>query len=76
MELALGLSELYFGRESGMWLSLGGFQEKGPDDSHLYNTHVVIDDSGKLGAHIEKYICKFNFHICDENFLSEIFANG
>lgn len=35
-------------RESNIWLSLGGFQEKGPDDSHLYNTHVLIDDSGRI----------------------------
>jgi hypothetical protein len=30
----------------------------------------------KLGAHIEKYICKFNFHICGKNLLLEIFANS
>ena len=54
MELALGSSELYFGRESGMWLSLGGFQEKGPDDSHQYNTHVLIDDSGKVRSSYKK----------------------
>lgn len=35
-------------RESNIWLSLGGFQEKGPDDAHLYNTHVLVDDSGKI----------------------------
>ncbi|BBM99953.1 deaminated glutathione amidase [Marchantia polymorpha subsp. ruderalis] len=33
-------------REAGLWLSLGGFQEKGPDAGHLYNTHVVLDDAG------------------------------
>ena len=54
MELALDLSELYIGRESGMWLSLGGFQEKGPDDSHQYNTHVLIDDSGKVRSSYQK----------------------
>jgi len=54
VELALDLSELYFGRESGMWLSLGGFQEKGPDDSHQYNTHVLIDDSGKVRSSYQK----------------------
>ncbi|XP_020085651.1 nitrilase-like protein 2 [Ananas comosus] len=35
-------------RESNIWLSLGGFQEKGPDDSHVCNTHVLVDDSGKI----------------------------
>lgn len=35
-------------RESSIWLSLGGFQEKGSDDSHLRNTHVIIDDTGNI----------------------------
>lgn len=35
-------------RESNIWLSLGGFQEKGPDEAHLYNTHVLVDDSGNI----------------------------
>ncbi|XP_072986038.1 deaminated glutathione amidase, chloroplastic/cytosolic [Typha latifolia] len=35
-------------RESNIWLSLGGFQEKGPDNAHLSNTHVLVDDSGKI----------------------------
>lgn len=35
-------------REAGLWLSLGGFQEKGPDDKHIYNTHVLLDDSGNI----------------------------
>ncbi|KAK8958037.1 hypothetical protein KSP39_PZI001238 [Platanthera zijinensis] len=35
-------------RESNIWLSLGGFQEKGPDDSHIHNTHVLVDDSGSI----------------------------
>ncbi|CAN6463194.1 unnamed protein product [Victoria cruziana] len=35
-------------REFNIWLSLGGFQEKGPDDKHLYNTHVLIDESGSV----------------------------
>ncbi|GJM95607.1 hypothetical protein PR202_ga12369 [Eleusine coracana subsp. coracana] len=41
-------------KESGMWLSLGGFQEKGPDDSHQYNTHVIIDDSGTIRSSYRK----------------------
>ncbi|GAA0161799.1 hypothetical protein Leryth_008653 [Lithospermum erythrorhizon] len=35
-------------RESNIWLSLGGFQEKGSDEAHLRNTHVLIDDSGNI----------------------------
>ncbi|XP_039136158.1 deaminated glutathione amidase, chloroplastic/cytosolic-like isoform X5 [Dioscorea cayenensis subsp. rotundata] len=35
-------------RESNIWLSLGGFQEKGPDDNHLHNTHVLVDDTGSI----------------------------
>ncbi|GFP85656.1 nitrilase-like protein 2 [Phtheirospermum japonicum] len=35
-------------RDSNIWLSLGGFQEKGSDDSHLHNTHVLIDNSGNI----------------------------
>ncbi|XP_058098353.1 deaminated glutathione amidase, chloroplastic/cytosolic [Magnolia sinica] len=41
-------------RESNIWLSLGGFQEKGPDDAHLYNTHVLVDDSGKIRSTYRK----------------------
>ncbi|KAG9453716.1 hypothetical protein H6P81_006620 [Aristolochia fimbriata] len=35
-------------RESNIWLSLGGFQEKGPDEQHLYNTHVLVNNSGTI----------------------------
>ena len=41
-------------RETGIWLSLGGFQEKGLDDKHLCNTHVVIDDAGKIKSTYKK----------------------
>ncbi|XVF23745.1 hypothetical protein REPUB_Repub13aG0065700 [Reevesia pubescens] len=41
-------------RESGIWLSLGGFQEKGYDDAHLRNTHVVIDDAGNIRSTYSK----------------------
>lgn len=27
-------------RTKGLWLSLGGFQERGPDPSHNFNCHV------------------------------------
>ncbi|GAB2222765.1 hypothetical protein Droror1_Dr00016890 [Drosera rotundifolia] len=41
-------------RDSGIWLSLGGFQEKGSDDSHLCNTHVIVDDSGSVRSKYRK----------------------
>ncbi|XP_058871874.1 deaminated glutathione amidase-like [Acipenser ruthenus] len=36
-------------RQSGVWLSLGGFHERGPDwesDRRIYNSHVIINDQG------------------------------
>ncbi|KAL8093291.1 deaminated glutathione amidase, chloroplastic/cytosolic isoform X1 [Apium graveolens] len=41
-------------RESSMWLSLGGFQEKGSDDAHLRNTHVLIDNAGNIKSTYSK----------------------
>lgn len=41
-------------RESKIWLSLGGFQEKGPDDAHICNTHVLVDDSGNIRSTYRK----------------------
>lgn len=37
-----------------MWLSLGGFQERGSDDAHLCNTHVLIDDAGNIRSTYRK----------------------
>lgn len=41
-------------RQTGLWLSLGGFQEQGPDEHHLYNCHVVVDDEGQLRTRYRK----------------------
>ncbi|GBF91685.1 nitrilase [Raphidocelis subcapitata] len=41
-------------RDTGLWLSLGGFQEKGPDPQHLYNCHVVLDSTGATAATYRK----------------------
>ncbi|MED6184965.1 Deaminated glutathione amidase, chloroplastic/cytosolic [Stylosanthes scabra] len=41
-------------RESSIWLSLGGFQERGSDDEHLCNTHVVVDDAGEIRSSYRK----------------------
>lgn len=38
-------------RESGMWLSLGGFHEKGSDwenDQKIHNSHVIVDNKGSI----------------------------
>lgn len=36
--------------QQGMWLSLGGFQEKLADDGKIANTHVVVSDVGRVVA--------------------------
>ncbi|KAF6254735.1 carbon-nitrogen hydrolase [Scenedesmus sp. NREL 46B-D3] len=41
-------------RDTGLWLSLGGFQEMGPDLQHLYNAHVVLDAAGSTAASYRK----------------------
>ena len=42
-------------REASVWLSLGGFQELGPEgDPRIYNTHVVLDSDGCLAAAYRK----------------------
>lgn len=44
-------------KEQGLWLSLGGFQEKGPADSEegkIYNTHLVISAAGEVAATYRK----------------------
>ncbi|NP_001082014.1 nitrilase 1 S homeolog [Xenopus laevis] len=38
-------------RECGLWLSLGGFHEKGPNwdtDQRISNSHVVVDNTGHI----------------------------
>lgn len=35
-------------------MSLGGFQERGPDPEHVFNCHVVIDDKGDIQAAYRK----------------------
>lgn len=34
----------------GVWLSLGGFQEKVRGKEKIYNTHIVVDDRGDIVA--------------------------
>lgn len=46
---------LNLARETGLWLSLGGFQEQGPaGDSRIYNTHVIVDATGEIVASYRK----------------------
>jgi len=36
-------------RDSGLWLSLGGFQERSETpDTHLHNTHVILNPNGDI----------------------------
>lgn len=41
-------------RDVGIWMSLGGFQEQGPDSYHLYNTHIIVDSSGDVQSMYRK----------------------
>ena len=41
-------------RQHGVWLSLGGFAETGPDPDHRYNAHVLVDDRGDIRASYRK----------------------
>ena len=45
---------LELARETAVWLSLGGFQEKCDFDSRIYNTHVVVDSEGTIRATYRK----------------------
>ena len=33
---------------AGLWLSIGGFHETGPDEAHVYNAHVIMDETGDI----------------------------
>ncbi|KAF4351597.1 hypothetical protein F8388_003250 [Cannabis sativa] len=46
------------------------FQEKGPDEQHLFNTHVVIDDNGKIKSTYKK-IHLFDVDIAGERSYKE-----
>jgi deaminated glutathione amidase len=52
-------------KEQGLWISVGGFQEKVPGDSvdgvgKIHNTHIIIDDAGRIVAKYRK-MHLFNF---------------
>ncbi|XP_054662158.1 deaminated glutathione amidase isoform X1 [Grus americana] len=49
-------------RDCGVWLSLGGFHERGrdwPTTQRIYNCHVLLDAAGRLVAAYRKT------HLCD-----------
>ncbi|XP_072703121.1 deaminated glutathione amidase isoform X1 [Ciconia boyciana] len=49
-------------RDCGVWLSLGGFHERGrdwPTTQRIYNCHVLLDPAGRLVAAYRKT------HLCD-----------
>ena len=43
-------------QEHGIWLSLGGFQERSDDasESRIFNTHVVLRETGEVAASYRK----------------------
>ncbi len=51
---------------AGVWLSVGGFHEKGPDDSHVYNAHVILDESGRICS-VYRKIHLFSYRPEDPN---------
>ena len=45
---------LALAKEYQIWLSLGGFPEQGDGNAHPYNTHLIVDPSGKIQASYRK----------------------
>jgi len=40
-------------RRAELWISVGGFQEQAPNEK-IYNTHIVLDDVGRIVARYRK----------------------
>ena len=38
----------------GLWLSLGGFAEQGPDCDRRFNAHIIVNDAGEIRASYRK----------------------
>jgi predicted amidohydrolase len=55
-------------KDSGLWLSLGGFQERHETSpsTHLYNTHVIINNNGEIVQSYRK------IHLFDYGSLREV----
>jgi deaminated glutathione amidase len=57
-------------REWNIWLSLGGFQETGPDAEHIYNSHVLIDAAGNISS-VYRKVHLFDVEYAQGSILSE-----
>jgi len=51
---------------AGLWLSIGGFHEKGPDETHVYNAHVILDETGHVRS-VYRKIHLFSYRPKDPN---------
>ena len=40
--------------KNGLWLSLGGFAEQGPDCDRRFNAHIIVNDAGEIRASYRK----------------------
>ena len=40
--------------KNGLWLSLGGFPEQGPDCDRRFNAHIIVNDAGEIRASYRK----------------------
>ncbi len=56
-------------RTHNIMLSLGGFQEAGPDADHLFNTHVLVSPSGDITATYRKVYESHDSFVCVYVFL-------
>eukprot|EP00123_Amoebidium_parasiticum_P001854 comp13053_c0_seq1/m.8331 comp13053_c0_seq1/g.8331 ORF comp13053_c0_seq1/g.8331 comp13053_c0_seq1/m.8331 type:complete len:285 (-) comp13053_c0_seq1:35-889(-) len=41
-------------RDTAMWISYGGFHEKGSTEGHISNTHVLVNSEGEIAATYRK----------------------
>ena len=39
---------------AGLWLSIGGFHEQGPDEAHVCNAHVILDETGDMRSGVQE----------------------
>lgn len=54
IRISTGILTFYSSRKLEVWLSLGGFHERGHDwesDRRIYNSHIIINDKGNLSLH-------------------------
>ena len=56
-------------------MSLGGFQEKGPDAEHVHNTHVLVSRTGELLAAYRK-VHLFDLDLPSVKLMESSFTSG